>query len=52
MKAMLSAFAAIGIVSIAAWYGLGEAGFSAEPSPKLVIIQPICGKLNDKSSLR
>ena len=29
MKAMLSAFAAIGIVSIAAWYGLGEAGFSA-----------------------
>lgn len=29
MKAMLTAFVAIGVISVAAWYGLGQAGFSA-----------------------
>ena len=29
MKAMLSAFAAIALISVAAFYGLGEAGFSS-----------------------
>jgi hypothetical protein len=29
MKAMLSAFAAIAVISVAAWYGLDRAGFSA-----------------------
>jgi hypothetical protein len=29
MKAMWLAFAAIAIIAVAAWYGLGQAGFSA-----------------------
>jgi hypothetical protein len=29
MKAMLSAFAAIALISVAAFYGLEQAGFSA-----------------------
>ncbi|MFK7752732.1 MAG: hypothetical protein AB8B51_09290 [Sedimentitalea sp.] len=29
MKAMLAAFVAMIVISVAAWYGLGEAGFSA-----------------------
>lgn len=29
MKAMLTAFVAIAVISVAAWYGLGQAGFSA-----------------------
>ena len=30
MKVMLSAFAAIAIITVGAWYGLGKAGFSTE----------------------
>jgi len=30
MKAMLTGFAAIVVVSVVAWYGLGQAGFSSE----------------------
>lgn len=29
MKAMWSAFAAIVLIAVLAWYGLGQAGFSA-----------------------
>lgn len=29
MKAMLSAFAAIAVISVGAWYGLRQAGFSS-----------------------
>lgn len=29
MKAMMTAFAAIVVISIGAWYGLGQIGFSA-----------------------
>ena len=29
MKAMLSAFVATAVIAVGAWYGLGEAGFSA-----------------------
>ena len=30
MKAMLSGFAAIVVISAAAWYGLNQAGFSSQ----------------------
>ena len=30
MKAMLTGFAAIILISVVAWYGLEQAGFSAE----------------------
>ncbi|WP_371229729.1 hypothetical protein [Roseovarius sp. 2305UL8-3] len=29
MKAMFVGFAAIAVIAVVAWYGLGEAGFSA-----------------------
>lgn len=29
MKAMMAAFAATALITVVAWYGLGEAGFSA-----------------------
>lgn len=29
MKAMLTAFAAIAVITVGAWYGLGQAGFSS-----------------------
>lgn len=29
MKAMYAAFIAIAVISVGAWYGLGEAGFSS-----------------------
>ncbi len=29
MKAMMTAFVAIAVISVGAWYGLGELGFSA-----------------------
>jgi len=30
MKAMLTGFAAIVVIAVVAWYGLGQAGFSSE----------------------
>ncbi len=30
MKAMLAGFAAIIVITVAAWYGLGQAGFSSQ----------------------
>ncbi len=30
MKAMLTGFAAIALIGVVAWYGLGQAGFSAK----------------------
>ena len=30
MKAMLTGFAVMIVITIGAWYGLGQAGFSAE----------------------
>ncbi|MCV6592808.1 MAG: hypothetical protein OIF48_07650 [Silicimonas sp.] len=30
MKAMYAGFAAIVVISLVAWYGLGQAGFSSE----------------------
>lgn len=30
MKAMFTGFAAIVVISIGAWYGLGQAGFSTQ----------------------
>lgn len=29
MKAMMTAFAAIAVITVGAWYGLGQAGFSS-----------------------
>jgi len=29
MKAMMTAFAATAVIAVGAWYGLGQAGFSA-----------------------
>jgi hypothetical protein len=29
MKAMMTAFAAVIVISVGAWYGLGQIGFSA-----------------------
>lgn len=29
MKAMLTAFAAMAVITVAAWYGLNQAGFSS-----------------------
>ena len=29
MKAMLAAFAALAVITVAAWYGLGQVGFSS-----------------------
>lgn len=30
MKAMLAGFAAVIVIGVGAWYGLGQAGFSSE----------------------
>ncbi|MEL6585597.1 MAG: hypothetical protein AAFY65_02480 [Pseudomonadota bacterium] len=30
MKAMLTGFALMAVIGLAGWYGLGQAGFSAE----------------------